>query len=228
MGDKHENVGHRERLRERFMRAEFSCFSQHEIVELMLTFSIPRRDVKRTAKILLKTFGSIAGIFDAEIGELEQIKGIGRATAISIKMIRAVNSLYLQEKFSSGTDIDSAEKAIALWRQRMSGLKVEVVEVAHMSSELRLMEDGIERLEEGTVASAVIYPRKIVESAMRRNSAAIMLCHNHTSGSADPSDCDERNTRALKTTLQHLDIALVDHIIISPIGAFSFRENGLL
>jgi DNA repair protein RadC len=210
------------------MRAEFSCFSQHEIVELMLTFSIPRRDVKRTAKILLKTFGSIAGIFDAEIGELEQIKGIGRATAISIKMIRAVNSLYLQEKFSSGTDIDSAEKAIALWRQRMSGLKVEVVEVAHMSSELRLMEDGIERLEEGTVASAVIYPRKIVESAMRRNSAAIMLCHNHTSGSADPSDCDERNTRALKTTLQHLDIALVDHIIISPIGAFSFRENGLL
>jgi DNA repair protein RadC len=225
---KSDNAGHRGRLRQRFMRSEFSCFSEHEVVELLLTFSIPRKDVKTTAKILLKTFGSLKGIFDASSDDLIQIKGIGPATAISIKMIRALNALYLQERFSSEIALDSTGKAIELWRNRVSGLPVEVVEVAYLDAELHLIADGIERMEVGTASASAIYPRKIVESAMRHNAVAIMICHNHTSGSPEPSDADERNTAALRAALRYMDIKLIDHIIVSPRGAFSFSENHML
>jgi DNA repair protein RadC len=222
------NDGHRSRLREKFLSSEFAGFAEHEIVELVLTLSIPRKDVKPMAKALLKTFGSIRGIFDASVDDLTGTSGIGRSTAVALKVIRAVNNLYLQEKFRDAPTFNSVDKAIELWENRLSHLKVEVVEIAYLDARLRLMKDGIERLESGTVSAAAIYPRKIAESAIRRNSSAVMLAHNHPTGPAEPSDSDERNTRNIRIALQYLDIRLIDHIIIAADGAFSFKDHGLL
>ncbi|MDR1432733.1 MAG: DNA repair protein RadC [Puniceicoccales bacterium] len=222
------NDGHRNRLRKRFLRSGFVGFADHEIVELLLTLSIPRKDVKATAKHLLQTFGSLAGIFDADIGEVVQVKGIGQSTAVALRIIRAVNSLYLQEKIESEPAFDSVGKAIELWRSRLSCLKFEVVEVAYLNSSLRLMKDGIERLETGTASATVFYPRKIAETAIRHGATAVIIAHNHPTGPAEPSDYDERSTRTIKTALQYLDIRLLDHIIISSNDAFSFKEHGLL
>jgi DNA repair protein RadC len=206
----------------------FTSFSKHEIVELLLTLSIPRKDVKTIAKTLLQTFGSIKGIFDANIDDLVQIKGIGESTAVAFKIIRSVNNLYLQEQLEDTPVCNSVEKTSVLWKNRLSNLAVEVLEVAYLDSSLRLIKDGIERLETGTIVATTVYPRKIAEAALRRGARAIILAHNHPCGSAEPSDCDERNTRTIKIALQYLDIQLVDHIIVATSGTFSFKENGLL
>jgi DNA repair protein RadC len=210
------------------MRSEFACFNEHEIIELLLTLSIPRKDVKTIAKTLLKTFGSIKGIFDASIDDLVQIKGIGESTAVALKVIRASNSLYLQEQLEWQPIFNSTDKVFTLWQNRLSNLTIEVLEVAYLDSALRLMKNGIERLETGTIAATVVYPRKVPEAALRRGARAVILAHNHPTGSAEPSDSDERSTRTLKIALQYLDITLVDHIIIASNGTFSFKENGLL
>ena len=225
---RNSSEGHRDRLRKKFLNSGFTGFSEHEIVELLLTFSIPRKDVKGTAKRLLQTFGSLMGIFDADVSDVVQVKGIGQSTAVALKIIRAVNSLYLQEKFESEPTFDSVDKAVELWRNRLSCLKFEVVEVAYLDSSLRLMKNGIERLETGTVSATAFYPRKIAETAIRHDAVAVIIAHNHTTGPATPSDYDERSTRTIKTALQYLDVRLIDHIIISANDAFSFKEHGLL
>jgi DNA repair protein RadC len=222
------NKNHRRRLREKFLRSGFSAFVDHEIVEILLTLSIPRKDVKGLAKFLLKTFGSIKGIFDADIGELMQIQGVGESTAVSLKIIRVANNLYMQKNYEDNQQFNSVDKAIELWKNRLANLKFEVFEVAYLDSGLRLIKNGIERLETGTAIMAAVFPRKVAEFAIRHNSTAIVIAHNHPAGSAEPSDYDERATRTLKTALQYLDIRLLDHIIISSSGAFSFKEHGLL
>jgi DNA repair protein RadC len=222
------NENHRQRLREKFLRSEFSGFVDHEIVELLLTLSIPRKDVKGLAKVLLKTFGSIRGIFDADVSELMRIRGIGESTATSLKIIRVANTLYVQKSCEESQPFNSADKAVELWRSRLSNLKFEVFEVAYLDSGLRLIKDGIKRLETGTAVMAAVFPRKVAELAIRNNSTAVIVAHNHPGGPAEPSDHDERTTRTLKIALQYLDIRLLDHIIISSNGAFSFREHGLL
>jgi DNA repair protein RadC len=222
------NENHRHRLREKFLRSEFGAFVDHEIIELMLTLSIPRKDVKGIAKILLRTFGSIRGIFDAEIADLMRVKGIGEATAVSLKIIPAMNNLYLQKCCEDGFQLDSVEKIGRLWRHRLSSLRIEVFEVAYLNSSLQLLPDGIERMESGTVTTAVVCPRKVAESAIRRNSTAILIAHNHPSGAAEPSDQDERTTKFLKSVLQPLGIRLIDHLIISPDASFSFLDHGMI
>jgi DNA repair protein RadC len=226
--DKLVRYGHRSRLREKFLRSEFACFCPHEIVELLLTLSIPRKDVKLLAKTLLKTFGSIRKILDANTEELMQITGVGQATIVSFKMIRAINSLYLYEKIEQGTSFDSVEKACELWKNRLSNLQIEVVEVAYLDSSLRLVKNGIERLETGTITMTTIRPRRIAEFALRNNSTAIIIAHNHPAGSAEPSYCDERNTKMLQIALKYLEIRLIDHIIVSKNETFSFKQNGVL
>ncbi|MDR1595455.1 MAG: DNA repair protein RadC [Puniceicoccales bacterium] len=226
--DNSVNHGHRSRLREKFLRSEFAGLCDYEIVELLLTLSIPRKDVKALAKKLLGTFGSLRNIFDAEVSDLTKVRGIGKSTAVALKVIRAVNVVYLREKLESGQVLDSSTKAIELWKNKLSNLKFEVVEVALLDSGLRLIKNGIERLETGTAAATTFYPRKIAEAAIRSNATAVIIAHNHPAGSAEPSDYDERSTRTIKTALQYLDVRLIDHVIISQNDAFSFKEHGLL
>jgi DNA repair protein RadC len=222
------NSGHRDRLREKFLRSEFDGFHSHEIVELLLSFSVLRRDVKGVAKLLLSTFGSIRGIFEAEVEDLMRVEGVGKTTATMFRIIRAVNSIYLQEKCETAPLLNSSTKAIELWKNRLSNLRVEVLEVAYLDANLRLLKNGLRRLETGTAVATVMYPSKIARGAVSSGAAAVMIAHNHPVGPPEPSDLDERNTAKIKVALRYLDINLVDHIIIAPAGAFSFRENGLL
>jgi DNA repair protein RadC len=198
------------------------------VVELLLTLSIPRKDVKIIAKKLLHTFGSLRSICDADIHDLVQISGIGQASTVALKVVRAINVVYLREKLENNRAFDSVEKVIEFWKNRMANLKIEVVEVALLDSSLQLVGNGIERLEMGTAAATTFYPRKIAEAAILRNATALIMAHNHPTGPAEPSDYDERSTRKVKTILQYLDVLLVDHIIIARNGTFSFKEHGLL
>jgi DNA repair protein RadC len=220
--------GHRQRLRERFLKSGFAGFAEHEIVELLLTLCIPRRDVKATAKALLDRFGCLRAILDASVSDLQQTPGIGEVAPVALRVIREAASLYLQQRAEEATVLASPESLKSFWRSRLGGLRNEVFEVAYLDSASRLMRNGVETLEEGTVDRAAVYPRRVAEAALRRGAAAIVVAHNHPNGNVTPSEQDKVLTRALVLAATTLQIKVIDHLVVSADAAFSFREAGLL
>jgi DNA repair protein RadC len=221
-------LGHRKRLRERFIKAGLDGFADYEVVELLLTLAIPRSDVKRPAKALIERFGNVRAILDAPLDELRQVKGIGSVAPVALRIIRAAATLYLQQR-AEGTELDVDQRQLEMiWRARIGALRDEVFEVAYLDSGHRLMRDGIERLEEGTIDRAAVYPRRVVESALRRGAAALVLAHNHPNGQVDPTEQDKVLTRALVLAAETVGVKIVDHLVVSADAVFSFRKAGLL
>jgi len=220
--------GHRSRLRQRFQQSGFKGFNEHEIIELLLTLCIPRKDVKQPAKQLLDEFKSLHGILNASAEELSQIKGIGNVAPVALQIIREAASLYLFQSAEKGPLLNSSEKLELFWQARLKYLSFEVFEVAYLDSRYRLLSNGVERLQTGTINHTVVYPRKVLESALRRSAYAIVLAHNHPSGKAVPSNHDIKLTRVLLNATSFLNIEILDHLIIADKEIFSFRRNGLI
>lgn len=225
---RHSAEGHRSRLRERFLKSGFVGFGEHEKVELLLTLCIPRRDVKPAAKLLLAKFGSIRGILDAKAYELQQIEGIGSVAPVALKIIKEAATVYLQEKAEEKPLLNSVDGLIDFWRARLGGLNHEVFEVAFLDNQYQLMKDGVERLEEGTVDRANVYPRKVMEAALRRQAANIVICHNHPTGVLEASDADIRMTDALVKAGEAVGVTVIEHLIITADDSFSFANEELL
>ena len=210
------------------MRSGFEGFAEHEIVELLLTLAIPRSDVKGPAKVLLQRFGSVRAVLDAQPEALRQIAGIGSVAPVALAIIRAAAVLYLQQANERASVLADQARIRDFWRMRIGSLPNEVFEVAYLDSGLRLLRNGVETLQQGTVDRAAVYPRQVVEAALRRGAAAILLAHNHPNGRVEPSEADKRTTRAIILAAETIRLRVVDHLIVSPDEAFSFREAGLL
>jgi len=226
--EKPHYIGHRQRLRERFLKSGFDGFADHEVIELLLTLAIPRGDVKQPAKDLIASFGDLRGILDASIDELRGIYGIGEVAPVALQIIKAAATLYLQQ-CSEGRDmlVDQA-RIETFWRMRLGGVRNEVFQVAYLDSAYRLLRDGVETLEEGTIDRAAVYPRRIIESALKRGAAAVMLAHNHPNGFVSPSERDKTLTRAIVLAAETVQLRVLDHLIVSSESVFSFRSEGLL
>lgn len=220
--------GHRERLRKRFKNAGFLGFNDYEVVELVLTFCIPRIDVKSLAKQLIKKFGNLRGILNAEEEKLSEVKGMGNKTVLFIKIIKGIIDLYLKQEVQAGTFLNSTDKLEVFWQTRLSMLTYEVFEVAYLDTRYRLIGEGVERIEVGTIDRTVVYPRKVMASALRNFAHSIVLAHNHPGGKAAPSKQDIILTDVLIKAAKTLDIQVLDHIIIAGKEIFSFRRNGLI
>ena len=219
---------HRKHLRETFLKSGLAGFAEHEVIELLLTLAIPRSDVKQQAKALLARFGSLRGILDAPLAELQSVPGIGQVAAISLKVIREAATLYLQEA-SEGTEVlRSPEQLSNFWRMRIGHLKHEVFAVAYLDSAGQLLRNGVETLQEGTIDRAAVYPRRVVEAALKHQAAALVLAHNHPSGNVDPSEQDKLVTRAIVLAAETIGLRVADHLIVSAAETFSFRKAGLL
>ena len=221
-------LGHRKRLRDRFLKSGFAGFAEHECVELLLTLAIPRSDVKQQAKALLSRFGSFRGVLDAPFSELQSVDGIGEVAAISLKVIRDAATLYLQDSSEGELVLREPHRLSDFWRMQIGHLKHEVFAVAYLDSAYRLLRDGVEILQEGTIDRAAVYPRRVVEAALRRQSAAVVLAHNHPNGNLDPSEHDKLVTRAISLAAETISVRVVDHLIVSSSETFSFRKAGLL
>lgn len=220
--------GHRNRLRERFLKSGFAGFAEHEVVELMLTLAIPRSDVKQQAKALINHFGSLREILDAPLPELRSMQGIGEVTAISLKVIRELATFYLQESSREAEVLRDPERLSNFWRMQIGHLKHEVFAVAYLDSAYRLLRDGVETIQEGTVDRAAVYPRRVVEAALNRQAAALVLAHNHPNGNVEPSEQDKVVTRAIVLAAETISLRVVDHLIVSASESFSFRKAELL
>lgn len=178
MPDTPKPDGHRQRLRERFLAAGFEGFAPHECVELLLTLAIPMRDVKPQAHELLERFGSLRGILDAEASELKTVKGLGSVAPVALRIIREASGLYLRQQMEEREQFIGFESLERYWRLRLGGLRHEEFHVAHLDSSNRLLRDGAEALETGIPDQATVYPRKVMQSALRRGSAALVFAHN--------------------------------------------------
>jgi len=221
-------LGHRQRLRERFVKGGIAGLADYEVVELILTLVIPQRDVKETAKALIARFGNLRGILDAAPEELTQVKGISEIAAVALRIIREVASLYLQQSAEQQDSLANPEALAQYWRMKIGSLPNEVFHAGYLDSGYRLLRDGVETLEEGTVDRAAVYPRRVIEAALRRGAAALVFAHNHPNGDVTPSEQDKVLTRALVLAATTVQIKVLDHLIVSPDKVFSFREAGLL
>ena len=225
----HHGIGHRSRLRERFERSGLQGFSEHEILELLLTLCIPRRDVKVPAKALLERFGSLRETLDASLDALREVDGLGSVAPVALRIIREASTLYLQQSAEEErTLLNGTQRLVDFWKARLGDLSVEVFEVAYLDPEYRLLKDGVDRVQEGDLSETIVYPRTILASALKRNAAGIVLAHNHPTGRAEPSPQDCELTKHLVQASESLGIRMIDHLIVSGSGTFSFRRSGLL
>lgn len=223
---KEDNREHRERLRQKFLTAGIAAFHEYEAVEFLLTCAIPRRDVKPQAKALLRKFGSLRGIVDAEIGDLERISGVGKKSAIVIKFIKEFAAFYLMQKAKEKPQIACTSELLDFVRMAMGGKKDEEFCVIYLDAQNQIIE--FETVQQGIANQAVVYPRQVLEKALRKKASALILAHNHPSGHVRPSDADIRLTRTIQETARALDILIHDHIIIGENRFFSFREEGMM
>ncbi|MEN6319864.1 MAG: DNA repair protein RadC [Syntrophaceae bacterium] len=217
---------HRQRLKKKFIESGTGAFHDYEALELLLTYAIPQKDVKPLAKDLLREFGSIKGVIDADMSSLEKMNGISAHTAILIKLVKEIGALYLKEKAKEKPQITCTKELLNYCKTYMGGLKDEQFCVIYLDAQNRITD--IEAIEEGIVNQAVVYPRKVLENALKQKASAIIMVHNHPSGHVKPSDADIRLTKTIQETAKVLDILVHDHVIIGENRFFSFREEGLM
>ena len=226
MSDEPHYLHHRQRLRDRFEKSGAEGMHDYELLELLLTYAIPRMDVKPLAKRLIAAFGSLSGVLDADMNKLQRVRGVGPMTATLIRLVNQLYSTYLAENMKKGDVLSSPEAVLKFARVRLSGLKHEAFMVIFMNTKNEVIDYAM--LQEGTVDNVAVYPRRIIERALARHASGLILVHNHPSGNPSPSKEDQMLTRDIATAAHTLDIRVLDHIIVGKDGYFSFVESGMM
>jgi len=219
--------GHRQRLLNKFLSADLSAFADYEILEFALIYALPRKDVKPIAKELLRKFGSLKGVVDANVSELIEIKGLKNYSAALLKLLRFFAVKYSSLEIKEKESLSSPENVVNYLKARLSGEKKEKFHAVFLNSSNKVL--NFSEISKGTINKSAVFPREIAEMALASKAASVIISHNHPAGSLTPSQNDAAVTQAVKNALKTLEIELLDHIIISSSGGyFSFKENGFL
>jgi DNA repair protein RadC len=221
-------IGHRQRLKERFLRSKGADMADYEALELLLTYAIPRRDVKPLSKSLIKKFGSFAGVITAPIERLYEVVGIKENSATLIKFVEfASQKLSWQNlAFEDAAFISSTDSLIEFCRCTMGYSEVEVLRLIYVDAKLKVIETEV--LQKGSVSSVNINPRDIVANALKKNASGVIMVHNHPTGDPRPSNNDVEATKRVKSACDAVGIALHEHLIITPSDFYSFAEHNLI
>lgn len=204
---------HRERMRKEFLEHGFADdVPPHKILEMLLFFAIPRKDTNETAHLLLKEFGSISGVLEAEITDLQRVDGVGESTAVLIKLMLPLFKKYQSDKAVAKPKFTNMDEVCDFIIKRYFGYKSEVFMVTSFDNDGNLI--ACDKVVEGDVSSVGVSVRDVVKIVLKRNSACVIISHNHTSGNALPSEADVEMTKSIKTTLQQMGVRLLDHIIV--------------
>lgn len=217
-----KGAGHRGRLRDRFLESGLKALSDVEILELLLSFGTPRSDCKEAAKSLLQEFGGFARVLDASPASLLKIKGVGPKNSFALGFIQAVASHYLKDRIKGKRYLHSSQEVVDYLLHSMRGLKIEVLTIIYLDSSHAIIDTEV--VAEGTLNVNTVYPREIIKRAIDQHAAAIILAHNHPSGSLKPSKQDIKLTKTLFLLCQCMQIQLLDHIIIGD-GSYSFADE---
>lgn len=218
---KNLHEGHRKRMRERFRKTGFDGFTEHQILELILFYSNPRRDTNEIAHELINAFGSISGVLDADYTDLAAIKNVTENTATLLKIIPNFMPVYYSSR-QRGEIYNSAEKLKALFKPCFVGLTHEELRVACFNCNLELISNVM--ISRGSPTTAAVEMRTLIETVLKYNSASIAVAHNHPGADPTPSNEDIRFTRLLTSTVNAISIEMLDHIIVGESEVTSMRE----
>ena len=216
---------HRDRLRERFLKEGLDSFKPHQALELLLFYSIPRRDTNELAHRLIGRFGSLAGVLDAYPSELEAVEGVGRNSAVLLALMKPLWRLYRRENAGRGPVLDSSQAACEFVVVNLfEGRTNEALYILCLDPGCRLIRELL--LREGTVDEVTEHPRAVVEAALRANASQVVLAHNHPLGDPKPSAADAAYTKRIVEAFSAIGIGVMDHIIVSGEETYSFAREG--
>jgi DNA repair protein RadC len=219
-------LGHRKRLRQRFLKGGEEGVADYELLELILAAAKPRGDLKPLAKRLLRQFKNFSGVVNAETQELLTVPEMGEACVAALKVIQIASQKFLREQIVKRPLMQCWNEVVDYCKISMSYLKKEQVRLLFLDRQNQLIADEIQNI--GTVDHAPIYTREIVEKALTLGASALILVHNHPSGDPTPSKADIVATRSIQAALEKLGIQLHDHLIIGKGQHLSFKSQGLL
>lgn len=217
------NDGHRQRLKDRFQKEGLDHFEPHEVLELLLFYCIPRKDTKAVAKALLARFGSLNGVLSASAGDLKKVTGAGEGTAMFLNLLQHLQRYCDVSSIKEEVllDIESCGRYMV---PHFKNQKNEVVMLLCLDAKCKVLE--CYKVGEGSVNSAAVPIRRIVEMALGANATSVVLAHNHPSGLAFPSEEDKFTTRRLGRALWAVEIELTDHLVIADGDCVSLRQSG--
>ena len=226
MGDEPHHLGHRQRLRARFLKGGDAAVADYELLELVLFRAIPRRDVKPLAKQLLKEFGTFSGVLTAPAHRLKEIDGIGESVVAEFKIINAAALKLAQGQIMDRPALSSWSALLDYCQASMAYHATEQFRILFLDRKNILIADEVQQ--EGTVDHTPVYPREVVKRALELGASAIILVHNHPSGDPTPSQADIDMTHKIIAAARPLKIEIHDHLIVGRGTHVSFRSTGLL
>ncbi len=218
--------GHRERVKNKFLKDGLDGFEQHAVLELLLYYGIPLKDTNPIGHALLQKFGSLSAVFDAPFEELIKVDGVGKSAATLIKLIPQLCRRYQENADKDKNWIFSYDEAGKLLINKFIGRTDEVIVLMLLDSRNRMIYCDV--VNEGTVTTANIYVKKIVKLAVQYNAAYAILSHNHPSGYCMPSKQDMNSTMWIYEALKTVEVKLIDHVIVSDSDFFSMAKSGIM
>jgi DNA repair protein RadC len=218
--------GHRERLRDRFMRGGADALPDYELLELVLFNAIPRRDTKPLAKELIARFGGFAEVVSAPETRLREVKGVSDRVVTELKLVRSAALRLMQGQIMERRILSSWEQVVAYCRAAMAYETREQFRILFLDKKNKLIADEVQQ--EGTVDHTPVYVREVVKRALELSASAIILVHNHPSGDPTPSRADIDMTRMIADAARPLGVHIHDHIIVGRDQVASFRGLRLM
>jgi len=218
--------GHRERVRQRYLEEGLDGFKDHEIIELLLFYCIPMKDTNDLAHRILKEFGTLHDLFEAHPRDIQNRCGVSLNTAVLLSLIAPLSRRYMKVRWGNRPKLDTTSKAGSFAVSLFSGRVYECFYVISLDSHKNVNHATL--VHEGTLNEAPVYPRIIVETALRHKADSIILAHNHPGGSLTASMADIEVTRKILNAMKAIGIDVVDHIIVAGTRYMSFAEQGIM
>jgi DNA repair protein RadC len=215
-----------ERPRERLLAHGASGLTDAELLAVFLRTGIAGRSAVDVARDVLGEFRGLNALFVASLPEFQRTRGLGEAKYAQLHAMLELSRRALREELMVRDALNSPKAVQDFLKLTLAALPAEVFYVLFLDAQHRLI--AAEEMFRGTLTQTSVYPREVVKQALRRNSAAVILAHNHPSGIAEPSRADELLTQALKSALDLVDIKVLDHLVIAGNMAWSFAERGRL
>lgn len=215
---------HRQRLKKRFLEQGLDGFTDYQVLELLLFYSIPRIDTNPIAHALMDHFGSLSQVLEAPVSELKKVEGVGENTALFLQLVTQAGRYYRKDRAEQVKILATLESCAEYMLPRFFGRKVETVFLLCLDAKCKVL--CCRMVAEGNVNSAGISVRKIVEQALSANASSVMLAHNHPGGVAVPSAEDIQTTRQLAAALKAVDVHLIDHIVVADDDYVSLAQSG--
>lgn len=215
-----------ERPRERLLAHGAAVLTSPELLAIILRTGVKGRDAVTLGHDLIKRFNGLRGLLSADAATLMSTAGLGMAKTCEILAINELGRRAMEEDLRSGHALDQPARVKQYCQATLGHLRVEHCMALYLDSQFRLI--ASEEVSRGTLNQASVYPREILKAALRHHAAAVILAHNHPSGVAEPSQADLTLTRHLKQALALVDIRLLDHLVVTALGAVSLAERGHL